>query len=316
MYSTKVLKKLNRRNIKWKKLAFYTILMAIPVIQISLFYVYVNFSSFLMAFRNYSLTDEGMIYTYSWENFVNFQNGWAELVSDQTRLANTFIYFAFGLIINIPLALLSSFYIYRKKHASGFFKVMLFMPQVLSSLVLAFIYKEILERGIPYWMGTLGQPGLLTNPNSAVWFVILFNLIMSFGVNVLIYSSTMSGINESILESSEIDGCGSFRQFVYVILPMIYPTIVSLIIVFISAFFTNQYNVFTLFSSGDGTPATTCVGHYLYVQNLKATYYSIGQKSTLTYPELAAVGLILTFIILPISLFSRWALNKFGPRVD
>ena len=175
MYSTKVLKKLNRRNIKWKKLAFYTILMAIPVIQISLFYVYVNFSSFLMAFRNYSLTDEGMIYTYSWENFVNFQNGWTELVSDQTRLANTFIYFAFGLIINIPLALLSLFYIYRKKHASGFFKVMLFMPSIVSEIVMVVIFLQFTDEALPNIINKMFDKNIIREFRLCFFFKIFTN---------------------------------------------------------------------------------------------------------------------------------------------
>ena len=97
MYASKVYKK-ERSSKQFRKLLFYSCLIAIPVIHFALFYVYVNFSSILMAFRSYSINDEGLcVYNYSVENLSNFGVAWDALTGDANRLGNTFLYFFFHL---------------------------------------------------------------------------------------------------------------------------------------------------------------------------------------------------------------------------
>ena len=61
-----------------KKLFFYLLLMVIPVAHFLVFYVYINFNSFVLAFSNYTRADEGFLLK-SFAGFSNFKQGFQEL---------------------------------------------------------------------------------------------------------------------------------------------------------------------------------------------------------------------------------------------
>ena len=141
-------------------------------------------------------------------------------------------------------------------NANGFFKVILFMPQLLSGVVLGVLFKEIANGVYIKTLGGEGATGLLTNIDTKFGAVVFFNIIMSFGVNVLTYTSTMGGINESLIESAQLDGANALEEFFYIVFPMIYPTVTTLMIVGFSHIFTNQYNLYTLFGQSGNEVST------------------------------------------------------------
>ena len=219
------------------------------------------------------------------------------------------------MVTGLPLAVLFSYYLYKKAPFSGFFKTILFMPQLLSGVVLGIIFLELTNT---VYLGTIGKGAdfnLMKDPNTKFGMVILFNILMGFGVNVLMYTSTMSGINESLIESAQLDGANALQELWYIVLPMVYPTLTTLFIVDFSHVFTNQFNLFTLYGKAANELGT--VGYYLYVQ---AQSSGLAQSEVangyLNYSVLSALGLIFTAIILPTTLIARRLLEKYGPKAD
>ncbi len=74
-----------------KKLAFYLILMLIPVAHFFVFYVYVNFNSFALAFTSYEKTSEGVL-VKSFASFSNFAKGFEELSKYLYRIKNSLLF--------------------------------------------------------------------------------------------------------------------------------------------------------------------------------------------------------------------------------
>ncbi|HCH74665.1 MAG TPA: hypothetical protein DEV87_05750 [Clostridiales bacterium] len=296
-----------------KKLLFYAICISIPVLHFLIFYVYINFNSFLLAFREYEFSAQGI--TYVNVAFKNFAAAWENITTYGVRIGNSILYLVINFGISTPIILLMSFYIYKNRLFGGFFKVMLFMPQILSAVVFGLIYKCI-TNDVYLVLFPDAEANLLFDLNKAKWAIILFNLIINLGVNMLMYTSAMSGVNKSIVESAEIDGCTAMKEFRYIMLPMIYPTILTLGIVTLARVFTDQYNLYTLYQNAAPSNVPS-IGYFLYLQaNQPADNALIGQEGYLSYPVLSAYGLILTAIVLPTTLFLRWLLNKYGPSAD
>lgn len=295
---------------------FYALFIAIPVIHFLVFYVYINFNSILLAFQEHDLVDGGyIIRPAKWKNFAtaweNSFGGKAGLI----RIKNSFLMFAILLVTSMPLAVLFSYYLYKKAPFSSFFKTILFMPQLLSGVVLGIIFLELTNT---VYLGTIGKGAnfnLMDNPNTKFGMVILFNILMGFGVNVLMYTSTMSGINESLIESAQLDGANALQELWYIVLPMVYPTLTTLCIVNFSHVFTNQFNLFTLYGAAANELST--VGYYLYVQaQSSGLAASEVVQGNLNYSALSAMGLIFTAIILPTTLIARRLLEKYGPKAE
>lgn len=280
------------------------------------FYVYINFNSFILAFREYYVDSDLGIFTYRAAGFKNFVEAFNILKTESLAVGNSFLLLAVQLFIVTPLALLFSFYIYKKRPGTEVFRVMLFLPSVLSAVVFGLLYRYICGDVAVYiqkeWFHSDNAVNLLTNPSWQLFTVIIFNVLMGFGVSVLTYSGTMSGVNVSLIESAQLDGCNPLQEFVHIIIPMIWPTVVTLMIVSFSRVFTEQWQVYTLLQDVPGK--ATNLGYYLYSRALYGSLEKSGNN--IAYTTLSALGLILTAIVLPAAMIMRWALNKYGPKAD
>ena len=155
--------------------------------------------------------------------------------------------------------------------------------------------------------------GLMTDPDTNFVVLIIFNLWIGFGVNVLLFQGSMEGINPSVVESAQLDGVNLLQEFIYITIPMIFPTFVTFLVLGLAGIFTNQMNLFSLYGTSADAHLQT-FGYFLYLQALKSDI--IASYGFYSYSELAALGLVLTLIVFPITFGTRKLLEKFGPSTD
>ena len=300
-------KKSGMQSRKRRDIIFYSLLMAFPVLQFLIFYLAVNVNSFTLAFRVYDKS----VGEFSWAGFSNFQAIFNKFELDPTflhALGNSLTLLAWQLIVGVPLALLFSYYIYKKMYASEFFRVILFLPSILSAVVMVTLYKYSMDIFLPGVVNevfsTDAQP-FLSDPDLQFGLLVFYTIWLSFGSSTLLYSGTMSGIDVSIVEAAELDGANPLQEFAYITVPMIYSTLVVFVVVAIAGVFTNQMNLYSFFVDKAEYSVYT-IGYYLY----KNTAHATGEGD---YPQLAAFGLLGSFIVIPLTLVLRWVLGKFDP---
>ena len=284
---------------KKKRNIYYFCIMALPILQFAIFYIYVNLDTILMAFSKYEVTLGGYKQTFT---FDNFSEAFKLLQKRPALFENSLILFAVQLFISYPLALIFSNYIYKKWPASGFFKTILFMPQLISGLVYGIIFSFLVTDCYKFIFNdtlTLLEPN---RENVARTTVIIFNVLMGFGVNVLLFSGSMSNINVSVVESAHLDGANNIQEFIYITIPAIYGTFVQLFIVTLSGIFTNQMGLMALYQGKDNALST--FGYYLYLQTLWSPGLT-GDVGQILYPVLSAMGLMITVIVVPVTLMTR-----------
>lgn len=193
---------------------------------------------------------------------------------------------------------------------SGFFRVLLFLPSIISAIIMVTIFRFFVERGVPEiankLFGVEDVRGLLENPDTRFGMVMFYNIWVGFGINVLMYSNTMSGISPDVIEAGRVDGVSGFKEFWYLIFPHVYSTFTTFLIVGVSGIFINQLNLYSFY--GGSSPIQT-YGYWIYVQTANA-------KSKAEYPVISAFGIIFTVIIVPVTFAVRKALVKFGPREE
>jgi len=114
----------------------------------------------------------------------------------------------------------------------------------------------------------------------------------------------MSEISESITEAAQLDGITPFKEYLFIAMPMIYPTLVTFLIVNVVGIFTSQMQLFGFFGT-DADYSLYTIGYMLYS--------GIKKASTSEYPYLAALGLFFTIISVPFTLIVKKILNKFDP---
>lgn len=298
------------------RLLFYSCFIFIPLLQFLVFYIYVNFNSIMLAFQQFEVKTGAIGYNIKFAAFDNFKTAFKIIGENFFMIKNSAIMFICSTLVGLSLALLLSFYLYKRFPAAGFFKVILFMPQILSHVVFALIFAKIGDELIPFIVERVSGEqimGLMTDPNTNFVVLIIFNLWIGFGVNVLLFQGAMEGINPSVVESAQLDGVNLLQEFIHITIPMIFPTFVTFLVLGLAGIFTNQMNLFSLYGTSADAHLQT-FGYFLYLQSLKSDV--IASYGFYSYSELSALGLVLTLIVFPITFGTRTLLEKFGPSME
>lgn len=304
----------NFKKSKQRETIFYWIMFAFPLLQFVIFYGVVNFNSFLLAFKSYEYDSATLTYTQKFVGFANFKlflNGFFENGGNLSKIfENSLILYLFNLVAGTGLALCFSYYIYKKQFLSGFFRIILFLPSIISSIVMVTLYGYFVDRAVPAIINNVFShelPPLLSKWRFPT--IVFYNVFLSFGTSVLMYTGAMSRIPDGVIEAAEIDGVGTFREFFSIVLPMIASTISTFLIAGVAALFTNEANIYA-FSGYWAAETDQTLGYYLLVQVMS-------ENSTLVdYPYAAAAGLTLAFVAAPLTLIVRYVLQKVMPDVE
>ncbi len=302
-----------------KRLLFYCAIIFLPVLQFAVLYVGVNLNSILLAFAKHETLPEGGYVThYFAAGFDNFKVAWNRIaeINGAEMLRNSLLMIACDLFISLPLAVLFSFYIYKNYFGSKVFKVALFVPQIISVMVFSVLYKYLTNDVVSKLTGIEG--GWLNNADQWVSLitVLFYNVWISFGVNVIMITGSMSSINPSLVEACHLDGANTFQEFWHVTLPLIWPTFTTFVVVSLTGVFVNQLNLYSLFSN-TASPMISSFGYQLFLEGQSAGLNKPGGGAfQLDFYALSALGLSFTVILLPIVLGTRYLMRKFGPSVD
>lgn len=299
------------------KTIFYWAMLAFPLLQFLIFYVGVNLNSFALAFQEFDMYsgDEDALKFVGFDNlWVNFKEVFRNFKENDYLLKafnNSIIAYLVGLFVGLTLALLFSYYLYKKFFMSKFFKVILFLPFIISSITLVIIYFFFVEKAVPAFMekvtGNDDIVGLLSNQNTEFATILFFSIWTGFGIQTLIYSSAMSGISNDIVDAAKIDGVTPMREFLYIDIPMIMPTIAVFVVSSTATVFVNQINLFSFYGTDKVSNYDIfTIGYYMY--------RGVVKDGMSQYPYYAAFGLVMTMITIPITLIIRALMNKLDPN--
>ena len=314
MEATKTLTRTQKRNI------FFGLMISIPILMFILFYVFINANTILMAFKHYEKIEGEYGYKVTFAGFKNFKTVLQMLFWGENwyMIKNSVVLWFFKLTIGLSVSIIFSYYIYKKMLGSRFFRVILFLPNVISNLIMVYLFKYLVNTLIK---APGSKFGILEDANTAFAPILFFNLWLGFAGQTLLITSAMSSINESVEEAAQVDGVNSISELFYITLPMIMPTLTTFIVLSIAELFVDQMSLLTFYGDAfnvNGKLQT--IGFYLY----KEVYLSQMVPDTgwspsnpdgkLSYSELSAFGVMISAIVIPVSFGVRKLLNRLDPN--
>lgn len=285
---------------KAKDALFYLSFMAVPVVAFLVFYVYVNIDSFIMAFQK-PVSGEQSLQFAGLENFKwlfkKISEGDTIVPEDDLRLAfiNTFKTFGIQLIM-FPISLLVAYFIYKKIWGYKAFRVLFYLPSIVSGVVVSFFFTTFVspQSFFPDFLEKLFNLDYdLVNPlvdsDFANKMIFLHMIWLAFPSNLIIWGGTFSRIPESVIESAKLDGVNWLQEMFVIIIPLVWPTFVLMVTLQIAGIFGSSGAVFLLTGGAYGTQT---VSNWMYVKVLNAP----SPYSSDTIYKVAAMGLMLTII--------------------
>lgn len=212
---------------------------------------------------------------------------------------NTATYVVFYVTISTFLALTFALIVNEQKFAKGFFRAILFLPVMLSPVVVGLIWNDVLDRKVGP-LNTLlqalggGSPGWLVEPKLGMIAVIFVGVWVHLGFYSIILLAGLQGIDRSLLEAASMDGATRLQIIRRIILPLLKPTTLVIIILSTIHGFQSFDFIYTL-TGGGPLGATTLIVQYIYDRAFQTPIqYGLG----------SAAGVILFLII-----FAFTALN-------
>lgn len=294
------------RQKKFRRDLFVFSCIALPILNFLVLYVYVNFSSIVMAFTN----AKGV---FSFDNFVAF---WNELQDEASLLRdaipNTLITFAIA-FVTFPLKVLVSYFIYKKIPFSGFYRIVFFLPTIIFSVALNFIFiymigpEGFIAKAIHESTG-LG-PDLLADSRTANYVIWGQMMWLGFPGDLIIWGGTFTRIPQDVLESAQIDGVTWWTEFTKIVVPMVWPTVSLQMVLLVCGIFGATGNVWLL---TQGEYGTHTISSWMYAQ----LYGGSLSRSSGVFNYMSAVGLVITIVAIILSTAVRKWTDKAFEEVE
>lgn len=297
-------------NEKRQKHIFIIALLIIPIVHWLIFWFYINVQTIMLAFQNKQ--GEWSLSTFAefWESltspYVNQDN------SIKTSLINTAKYFGVTVLAIIPICLVISFFFYKRIAGYRVFRIIFYLPAIVSGIVFVTAYTEFLQPhgvlgALQRAMGiTPHERSVLARPETATNAILVYYVLTGFTTNVLLFNGAMARIPIEVLESAKLEGCGPWKELVMIIFPLIWPTFSTQLIFTLTGIFsfTGPILLFT-----NGKYRTSTISYWIFRQ-----VYGSGEKASIggtgEYNLVSCAGLCFTLVGVPIILGVRKLIEK------
>jgi raffinose/stachyose/melibiose transport system permease protein len=254
----------------------------------------------------YSMTDwNGLNPTFKFVGFDNF----IEAVIDDFGFRNSIFFslkYAIAMVIlqNV-IALALAVFIDRIKKGKTLFKTTLFLPNMISFIIGAFIWSFIFLNVLP----SIGRSVLLLNfldqswlgnASLGFWAIVAVSLWTGIGYMMIIYLAALQNIPKEIIEQAKIDGANSLQRFFHITLPLIVPSITVCLFLTLNGAFKQFDLVYALTNGGPGK-STRVLALDIYLEAFSSNY---------RYGYANAKAIVLFIFVLVITLIQLRILKK------
>ena len=282
-------------------MAFYA--MTIPMAI--LFFVFHTYPFLQGIF--YSFTDWKGYGT--WE-FVGLRNYLQMFKDPNITQAYLFTFkFAFWATICVNVfSLLLACGLNAKIKCKNLLKAVYFLPYMLGTLIIGYVFNYIFANIIPSMGQALGIKALSVNilGTGKAWYGILFVTIwQSLAFNTLIYLAGLQTVNRDLYESAAIDGATGWKRFSKITFPLIAPFFTINMVLCVKGFLMAFDQIVALTGGGPGV-STTTISLLIYKKGFQGAQFA--------YQSANAVVLFLVVVI--ISIFQLRVLERREEKID
>jgi raffinose/stachyose/melibiose transport system permease protein len=245
------------------------------------------------------------------QEFVGLANFHELLSADPTfwkAVRNTALFAVIATIADVLGGLLLALCLFSRPPFAKLLRVVWFTPVLMSYVVVGVIWVWIydydwgLANTVLRWLG-LGafEQSWLGDPRTALGSVMVTHIWKWLGFNMIIFLAALSALPAEVLGAAELDNCGVFAKLVYIIIPMLRPTIVNLTVLS----FIGKMMIFDLvwiMTGGGPLWSTETVSTYVYKRAFDWNTFDLG------YPSAIAVlwfAIIMAFVALMTRVFRQ-----------
>ncbi len=224
------------------------------------------------------------------QTFVGLANFRALLLSDAVfwkAVGNTAIFTVVATIVDVSGGLLLALCLFSGAPLAKLLRVVWFTPVLMSYVVVGIIWVWIYDYDWGLANLILRSIGLgafeqswLGDPHTALWSVMATHIWKWLGFNMIIFLAALYALPAEVLGAAALDNCGWLAKLVYIVIPMLRPTIVNLLILS----FVGKMMIFDLvwiMTGGGPLWSTETVSTYVYKRAFDWNTFDLGYPSAI-----------------------------------
>lgn len=286
--------KTKRRKHSWTKNDTELTLLALPTTIWYVLFCFLPMFGLIIAFKNYRATG-GKSFIYNiihseWAGFKNFEflikSNDLFIILRNTILYNL-VFIVLGMVLSVGLAIMIS--LLHSKRKSKVYQTLMFFPYFMSWVVAAYFVDAFLnvENGmLNNLLRDSGGEAVQWYMQPSVWpFILIFMFVWkSTGYNMVIYLSSISGIDSTLYEAAVMDGANKKQQVWHITLPCLKNVIIMMFILNVGKIFYSDFGLFYQISQGaKGSIFNTTATIDTFVFNALKSSTPIGMTSAATF---------------------------------
>lgn len=258
----------SKRNLR-RWLPFY--LMGLPGLAYLFINNYLPLAGLQIAFKNFNYRKG--IWGSEWNNFKNFEflfkSNDAYIMIRNTLLYNM-TWILLGIVVGVGTAILLNEVL--NKRAKQFYQTVILLPNLMSMVVIAYLAYAYLSTSTGLFnksfIEALGGEPVNWYAEPKYWPLILtfINQWKTIGFGMVLYLSSIVGIDRSYYEAAEVDGATKWQQIRKITLPLLRPTIIMLFILQMGQIFRSDFGLFYQVPMNQGAlfKVTQTIDTYVY----------------------------------------------------
>jgi len=257
--------------------------------------------TFYLSLTNWDGISPEMKYI-GFENFKSLFNSLGKPIPSafQYSLENNLRWLIVFITVPVSIGLGLAVLMNRDIKGDRWFKVGIFLPQVLSFAVVALIWAWVynpragLINSLLANMGVENLPGWLADKNLAIWAIIVAATWRQIGYIMILYVAGLKNIDPTLLEAAEIDGANGWQRFWRVVFPLLAP--VTTIVVVISIIDSlRSFDLVQIMTRGGPANASSVLANLMYIQAFNNYRMGLGAATAVV---LFAISLVFIIVYL------------------
>lgn len=217
----------------------------------------------------------------------------------RNTLLYNIVFIALGVVFNVTVAIL--FNEIRNKVAKKFYQTTILLPHLMSMVIVSSLVFNFLSADYGFINKSILEPltgNTISFYQERGWwpFILTFvHMWKGVGFGMVLYLSTLLGISTEYYEAARIDGASKWQQIRFITLPLLKPTIITMVILSISKIFNSDFGLFYQVPRNSGAlyPVTQTIDTYIY--NALMNQNNIMMSSAASVAQ-AVIGFVLILV--------------------
>ncbi|GKU77494.1 carbohydrate ABC transporter permease [Paenibacillus sp. L3-i20] len=237
--------------------------------------------------------------------FIGFEN-YTTMLQDEIfwrALKNNMILVVSAIVGQVPIALLLALLLLKNTFFNRVIRSAVFMPMVLSTVVVGLIWGYIYHPQIGLLNTFLEMVGLdswtrawLSDPKINMFAVSIPINWANIGPYLIIFIAALQNISSEVNDAAKIDGAVGYRKLVSVTLPMVWDTVIVTIVLCISGSLKAFDHVIVM-TGGGPAQSTELLATYMYNNTFDVYRYGYGSAVSTMIILISALLIGLNYII-------------------